>query len=81
MVLGITTIQRDRAPWIKEWIAFHYLVGFKKFYFYAHNCRDNSVEVLQDLKKNFDISIFPTNVDDNLIALKCFQGAYENFGY
>lgn len=55
MKLGITTIQRDRAPWIKEWIAFHYLVGFKKFYVFLHNCSDDTKKSLTDLEKKFDI--------------------------
>jgi len=37
MRLGITTIQRDRAPWIKERVAFHYLVGFRKFYIFLNH--------------------------------------------
>src|SRR3989344_3573326 len=79
-MLSITTIQRDRAPWIKEWVAFHYLVGFRKFYIFAHNCRDNTSEILTNLKKNFDIKIL--TVDSNLKApqLRCYQDAYDNFG-
>ena len=57
MLLGICTIQRDRAPWIKEWVCFHYLMGFRKFYFFAHNCIDNTHEVILELTKKFDIKI------------------------
>lgn len=80
MKLGITTIQRNRAPWIKEWVAFHYLVGFRKFYIYLHNCSDNTKDVLEGLKRKFDIKIFV--VDPNLKnpQLKCYQKAYEDFG-
>lgn len=80
MQLGITTIQRDRAPWIKEWIAFHYLMGFRKFYFFAHNCKDNTDEILTGLKKHFDIKIFKLSSESNILALKCFQASYDNFG-
>jgi hypothetical protein len=31
MSLAICTIQRDRGPWIKEWIEFHIIVGVDKF--------------------------------------------------
>ena len=80
MQLGITTIQRDRAPWIKEWVAFHYLVGFRKFYIFLHNSSDNTNEILTNLKKNFDIKIF--TVDPDLVApqLKCYQDSYTKFG-
>lgn len=81
MKLGITTIQRDRAPWIKEWVAFHYLVGFRKFYIYLHNCSDETEKILKQLSSKFDIKIFV--VDPNLEnpQLKCYQKAYEDFGH
>src|SRR5579862_5909639 len=30
MMVGITSIQRNRCPYIVEWIAFHLLVGFDR---------------------------------------------------
>ena len=79
MKLGITSIQRDRAPWIKEWIAFHYLVGFRKFYIFTHNCSDNTKEILTNLRKNFDVKIL--TVDSNLDRpqLICYEEACNNF--
>lgn len=80
MQLGITTIQRDRAPWIKEWVAFHYLVGFRKFYIYLHNCSDNTEKILHGLKKKFDIKIFIVDPSLENPQFKCYQDSYENFG-
>lgn len=80
MKLGITTIQRDRAPWIKEWVVFHYLVGFRKFYIYLHNSSDDSKKILNGLKKKFDIKIFVLDPDIENPQLKCYQQSYENFG-
>ncbi len=80
MKLGITTIQRDRAPWIKEWVVFHYLVGFRKFYIYLHNCSDNTEGILKELKDKFDIKIFIVAPDMENPQLKCYQKAYEEFG-
>ncbi|KKS83715.1 MAG: Glycosyl transferase, family 2 [Candidatus Gottesmanbacteria bacterium GW2011_GWA1_43_11] len=77
MKLGITTIQRDRAPWIKEWIALHYLVGFRKFYFFAHSCRDDSVKIITNLKKHFDIRLITLDIDGP--QRKCYQFSCENF--
>jgi len=81
MRLGICTIQRDRAPWIKEWVAFHYLVGFRKFYFFAHNCKDNTSEVLLDLQRKFDIQAFVIGADVERPQLKSYQYAYDNFAH
>jgi hypothetical protein len=71
--LGITTIQRNRGPWIAEWIAFHYLVGFRKFYFYPHLCTDNTEGVLKNLQKNFDIKIFKFTPRSHNTQLECYQ--------
>lgn len=81
MRLGICTIQRDRAPWIKEWVAFHYLMGFRKFYFFAHNCKDNTSEVLVELQKRFDIKAFVLSADVDRPQLKSYQYAYDNFAH
>lgn len=80
MTLGITSIQRDRAPWIKEWVVFHYLVGFRKFYIYLHNCSDNSHEILESLAKKFDIKIIVVDTNTDTPQLKCYQESYQQFG-
>ncbi len=80
MQLGITTIQRDRAPWIKEWVAFHYLVGFRKFYVFLHKCSDNTENILAELKKKIDIKIFTVDPSLENPQLKCYQDSYTKFG-
>lgn len=78
--LGITTIQRNRAPWIKEWVAFHYLVGFRKFYIYLHKCSDDTEKILTKLEKKFDIKIFIVDPNLEWPMMKCYQDSYANFG-
>lgn len=80
MQLGITTIQRNRAPWIKEWVAFHYLVGFRKFYIFLHNCSDNTEKILTALRKKFDIKIFTVDPALETPQLNCYQDSYDKFG-
>lgn len=81
MRLGLVTIQKNRAPWIHEWVAFHSLVGFSKFYFYAHNCTDGSEQVLGRLAQAYDLKAFMVKTDENQVQLKVYQHAYENFGH
>ncbi len=45
--LAIAAIFRDEAPYLKEWIEFHRLVGFEHFYLFDNLSRDNYREVLQ----------------------------------
>ncbi len=80
MKLGICTIQRDRGRWIEEWVAFHYLVGFRKFYFFAHQCVDDTKEVLLRLQKTFDIQFFILSADLERPQLGAYQYAYQHFG-
>jgi hypothetical protein len=81
MKIGLVTIQKNRAPWVHEWIAFHHLVGFSKFYFYAHNCSDGTDQVLNRLTGAYDIKAFAVNTAENQVQLKVYQHAYENFGH
>jgi len=81
MQLGITSIQRDRAPWIKEWVAFHSLVGFKKFYIFLHMCSDDTEKILTKLQKKFDIKIFLVDPDLKIPQLACYHKSYIKFGH
>lgn len=45
--LSIGMIFRDEAPYLKEWIEFHRLVGVEHFYLCSHNSQDHYKEVLE----------------------------------
>jgi hypothetical protein len=79
--IGIVSIQKNRAPWLHEWVAFHRLVGFTNFYIYAHNCLDNSAEVLSQLSQRYALEAFIVNTTENQVQLKVYQHAYEQFGH
>ena len=80
MKLGITTIQRNREPWIREWIAFHYLVGFRHFYIFLHQCADDTAKILKQLQTKLDIKIFNVNPSLTNPQLKCYQDSYMEHG-
>lgn len=52
--LTFTTIIKNEAPYIEEWIQFHLLVGVEKFYIYDNGSTDNTYEIL---KKYIDSGI------------------------
>jgi hypothetical protein len=58
MRVGICSIQRNRGPWIREWILFHHLVGVRYFYIGLHKTTDDSIKVLEKLSKYINIKIF-----------------------
>lgn len=45
--LSIVTIFKDNAPFLKEWIEYHRLVGVEHFYLYDNSSSDNPREVLE----------------------------------
>lgn len=81
MKVGICTIQRNRGKWIKEWVAFHHVVGITHFYIYLHKCTDNSKEIVTELQKIFNIQCFVVNEDTIRPQLVAYEHAYQTFGH
>lgn len=81
MRLGIASIQRNRGRYLAEWISFHYLVGFRKFYIYLHKCTDDSVDVLNALSKKYDIWFMVVPDDIPLPQLAAYKHAYTEFNH
>ena len=53
--LSIVAIVKNEAPYIKEWIEFHKLVGVEKFYIYDNESSDNLKEILSPYIKNGEV--------------------------
>jgi hypothetical protein len=70
--IGITSIQRDRGPWIVEWLAFHMLVGFNRFYLYSHKCCDGMTATLLKLAEHYPIQVHELDIDE-LPQLAAYQ--------
>lgn len=81
MKLAICTIQRNRGRWLKEWFAFHYAVGIRKFYFFSHMCTDDTNQVILELKNSFDIEAFLLDPTLQRPQLTAYQYAYQNFNH
>jgi hypothetical protein len=79
MTLGLTSIQRDRNPWIVEWLAFHMLVGFERFYLYAHKTRDGMTQTLLRLARHYPITVHALE-DDQQPQLRAYQHAHNAYG-
>ena len=47
MSLTVCAIFRNEAPYLPEWIEFHRIVGFERFYLYQNNSDDNWQAVLR----------------------------------
>lgn len=58
MRVGICSIQRNRGPWIREWVLFHYLLGARYFYIGIHKTTDDSFAALEQLSIHINIKTF-----------------------
>jgi hypothetical protein len=78
MKLGITSIQRNRGPWIVEWLAFHMLVGFNRFYVYAHKTDDGMTQTLLRLARHYPVTVHALDVhaQAQLLAYRHAWSAY-----
>lgn len=56
--LAVCAIFQDEAPFLKEWIEFHKLVGVEHFYLYNNLSEDNYLEVLQPYIVSGEIELF-----------------------
>lgn len=62
--IAITSIQRNRGPWVVEWVAFHLLMGFTRFHLYCHKTDDGMTETLLKLSKSYPITVHRVDADD-----------------
>jgi hypothetical protein len=56
--LSICAIFKNEAPYLKEWIEYHKLVGVDHFYLYNNESDDNYMEVLADYIKAGEVTLF-----------------------
>ncbi|SFV09794.1 glycosyltransferase family 92 protein [Pseudoduganella namucuonensis] len=75
MRLAVTSIQRNRNPWIVEWLAFHMLVGFNRFFIYCHKTDDGMRETLVQLARHYPITVYALDSDDKP-QLAAYQHAW-----
>jgi len=77
--LALTSVFRDEARFLKEWIEFYKIVGVEHFYLYNHLSKDNYLEVLspyikEGLVELTQLTYDPKNADEwrNLVQRKAF---------
>lgn len=49
--LAMVSISKNEGPYIREWIEYHKLMGFTKFYFYDNESEDDTKNILQPYMK------------------------------
>lgn len=76
---SICGIFKDEAPFLKEWIEFHRLVGVEHFYLYNNNSSDNFLMVLEPYIHNGIVTLIDFPHDHaQFKAYKSFYETYRN---
>jgi hypothetical protein len=81
--LAMCAIFQNEAPYLKEWIEFHKLVGVQHFYLYNNLSSDNYMSVLEPYiaRGEVDLIQWPfastNNEDWNVIQCKAYENAIE----
>ena len=55
--LSICAVYRDEAPYLREWVAFHSLVGVERFYLYNNRSDDGHREALAPYVEDGSVTI------------------------
>lgn len=63
--LAVCAIFQNEAPYLKEWIEFHKLVGVSKFYLYNNLSQDNYQTVLQPYIETEEVTLTEWNFNTN----------------
>jgi hypothetical protein len=79
MMVGITSIQQNRGPWIVEWIAFHLMVGFGKIIIYSHLSTDAMDGILTRLATHYPILVYRLG-DVERPQLAAYKHSWDTYG-
>lgn len=66
--LSVCMIFRDEAPYLKEWIEFHRLLGVDHFYLYNNLSQDNYLEVLTPYVNSEIVELMEWNQESNNVG-------------
>ena len=83
--IGISTMTQNQSSRLKEWVLYHNNLGFNKFIIYLDKCTDNSNNILEKLKNeyNIDIDIYLTEDfdDKNIFNIDWIKRSHYMYTY
>lgn len=77
--LSVCAIFQDEAPYLREWIEYHRLMGAEHFYLYDNDSHDEFLEVLQPYinKRIVTLIDWPSSRDEEWVSHQIL--AYNHF--
>ena len=75
--VAICAIFKNEAPYLREWIEFHKIVGVDHFYMYNNNSTDHFEEVLKPYVESGDVTLIPWPYDQ--AQMQCYKDCVKRF--
>ena len=72
--VSLCLIFKDEAPYLKEWLEYHILIGIDHFYLYNNNSTDNFVEILEPYIRSGKVTL--TNWAQNYSQIGAYEHCY-----
>lgn len=80
--LAVCAIFQDEAPYLREWIEYHRMLGATKFYLYNNNSTDNYKEILKPYIKKHIVTLIdwpsPSTQDWTPYQVKAYNHCIQN---
>jgi len=78
--LTLGAVIRNQEHYVKEWLAFHHLVGVERFVIVLHKCSDKTEERILELPFRENIHIHRVVNDEQFIQLGTYLWILEHYG-
>ena len=78
--LTLAAIVRDQEHYIREWLAFHRLVGVERFVIVLHRCKDRTEEMIRKLPFADSVFVHHVEGDRQHVQLGAYRWIHENYG-
>lgn len=75
--VSVCAIFKDEAPYLKEWLEFHKIVGVEHFYLYNNFSSDNYLEVLKPYIESGEVTLIDWSVPQG--QMKAYKDCAEKY--
>ena len=76
--LGLCAIAKDETPFLREWVAYHYHIGFEKIYIYDN---ESQIPVRDSLADFYDMGVFDSyTLQGKAMQLIAYNHCLKNHG-
>jgi hypothetical protein len=78
--LTLAAVIRDQEHYVKEWLAFHHLVGVERFVIVLHKCTDKTEEKIRELPFQEKIHVHHIVNDEQFVQLGTYLWILDHYG-